>query len=361
MTKFFEKWTKKQKIWVGTACTALVLLGGGVVLADSLSTKQAEAKVELQASNKTSYKKSLSKLVEESYADSTLEALSEKFDDKQSKKIKNALLDGKKEEKDKDIKGNEAQLTYALSMYTVTSELNKAFESDGIVKEGASLGESKGLLETLKSDKVKFYEKEQKRVEEVTTQLALMEEAKKVTSDLFADNTKQAVKEDVSREAYTAAVAKVEALKQEKLKTDLLASLAVVDAKLAEKEQVAAVEAEKVAQETAAVEAAAQKEQAAQAQAQSGNANNNGNNGGSSSNAGYNGDAGNSNASAGNSNPTSGGNAPVESNGNQNQGGNNGGWTPPVEEPGTSWEGNSNGTGGWVTGEGGNTWEGGTW
>ena len=232
MTKFFEKWTKKQKIWIGTACTVLVLLGGGVVLADSLSTKQAEAKVELQASNKASYKKSLSKLVEESYADSTLEALSEKFDDKQSKKIKNALLDGKKEEKDKEINENEAQLTYALSMYTVTSELDKAFESEGVVKEGASLNESKDLLETLKSDKVKFYEKEQKRVEEVTTQLALMEEAKKLTSDLFADNTKQAVKEDVSREAYTAAVAKVEALKQEKLKTDLLASLAVVDAKL---------------------------------------------------------------------------------------------------------------------------------
>lgn len=117
MTKFFEKWTKKQKIWVGTACTALVLLGGGVVLADSLSTKQAEAKIEIQASNNASYKKSLSKLVEESYADSTLEALSEKFDDKQSKKINNALLDGKKEEKDKEIKENEAQLTYALSMY----------------------------------------------------------------------------------------------------------------------------------------------------------------------------------------------------------------------------------------------------
>lgn len=333
MTKFFEKWTKKQKIWVGTACTALVLLGGGVVLADSLSTKHAEAKIELQASNNASYKKSLSKLVEESYEDSTLEALSEKFDDKQSKKIKNALLDGKKEEKDKEIKENEAQLTYALSMYAVTGELNKAFESDGIVKEGASLGKSKGLLETLKSDKVKFYEKEQKRVEEVTTQLALMEEAKKLTSDLFADNTKQAVKEDVSREGYVAAVAKVEALKQEKLKTDLLASLAVVDAKLAEKEQVAEVEAEKVAQETAAVEAVAQQEQASQAQAQSSNANNN--NSGNSSNAGY------TDNGSGNSTPSPGG--------SQGNNSNNGVTQPPPAQPsnpapGESWTGTTGDT-----------------
>ena len=58
------------------------------------------------------------------------------------------------EEKDKEIKENEAQLTYALSMYTVISELDKAFESEGVVKEGASLNESKDLLETLKTDKV---------------------------------------------------------------------------------------------------------------------------------------------------------------------------------------------------------------
>lgn len=349
MTSFFEKWSKKQKILVGTACVAGVLFIGGVVLADTLSTQQAQAKVEQVAATEAAYKKTIQTLLTESYTDTTMESLSDTFDQKQSDKIIRTLETAPKELEVFELKVKEVQLMHAVTMFQIVTGLDQAFESEGIVKEEAALVDSEKLLKGLKGAKPVFYEKETARATEVTTQLAVMEDAKKSTQEFFTDETKQEVKEESSREAYTVAVAKVEALKQEKLKAELGASLALVDAKLVEKEQVVAVEAEKVAQETAAVEAAVQKEQAAQAQAESGNTNN----GDTSSNAGYNGDAGNSTANAGTSNQTSDTNS-----------GNPAAPTQPSNNgmnPGDSWSGNTTGSGvidhGNGNNEGGNNWE----
>lgn len=349
MTSFFEKWSKKQKILVGTACAAGVLFIGGVVLADTLSTQQALAKVEQVAATEAAYKKTIQTLINESYADATMESLADTFDQKQSDKIIRTLEKAPKELEVFELKVKEVQLMHAVTMFTVTTDIDQAFESEGIVKEEAALVDSEKLLKGLKEAKPVFYEKETTRVTEVKTQLAAMEDAKKSTQEFFTDETKQEVKEESSREAYTAAVTKVEALKQEKLKAELGASLALVDAKLVEKEQVVAVEAEKVAQETAAVEAATQQEQTAQAQIQSGNTNN----GDTSSNAGYNGDAGNSTANAGTSNQTS-----------EPNSGNPAAPTQPSNNgmnPGDSWSGNTTGSGvidhGNGNNEGGNTWE----
>lgn len=267
MKDFFKNWSKKQKIGVGTVCVAVALLFGGVVLADTLAPKQAAVQADKKETNEATYRKKVVQLVNEAYADKTLEKLAPSFNEKKSTQIKQVLADAPKVKQSNEVTENEAQLTNALHMFTVTTELDKAYEKDGIVKADAKLTDTEGLLVLLKESKPKFYESQQKRATEVKTEIAVIADTTKAVNELFIDQTKTVVKEDVSKESYAAVLAKVEGLKQAGLKGSLLASLAVVDAKVTEKELAAStVEAEKVAQEAAVAVEAAKQEQAAQNQ-----------------------------------------------------------------------------------------------
>ncbi|WP_157456850.1 hypothetical protein [Carnobacterium maltaromaticum] len=267
MKDFFKNWSKKQKIGVGTVCVAGVLLFGGVVLADTLAPKQAAVQADKKETSEAAYGKKVDQLINEVYADKTLEKLSPNFNEKKSTQIKQVLATAPKGAQSKEVTEKEDQLTNALHMFTVTTELDNAYEKDGIVKADAKLTDTEGLLVLLKESKPKFYELQQKRATEVKTEIAVIADTTKAVNELFTDQTKTVVKEDVSKESYAAVLAKVEGLKQVGLKGSLLASLAVVDAKVTEKELAAAtVEAEKVAQEAAVAVEAAKQEQAAQNQ-----------------------------------------------------------------------------------------------
>lgn len=267
MKNFFKNWSKKQKIGVGTVCVAGLLLFGGVVLADTLTSKQVTVQADKKNTSEAAYKKKVVQLINESYSDKTLESLAPNFNEKKSAQIKQVLADAPKVKQSKEVTENEAQLTNALHMFTVVTELDHSYEKDGIVKADAKVTDTEGLLVLLKESKPKFYEVQQKRASEVKAEIAVIADTTKAVTELFTDQTKTVVKEDVSKESYTAVLAKVEGLKQAKLKGSLLASLAVVDAKVTEKERAAAtVEAEKVAQEEAVAVEAAKQEQAAQNQ-----------------------------------------------------------------------------------------------
>lgn len=268
MKDFFKNWSKKQKIGVGTVCVAGVLLFGGVVLADTLAPKQAAVQADKKKeTSEVAYEKKVAQLVKEVYADKTLEKLAPSFNEKKSTQVKQVLADAPKAKQSKEVTENEAQLTNALHMFTVTTELDSAYEKDGIVKVDVKLTDTEDLLLLLKESKPKFYESQQKRATEVKNEVAVIADTSKAVNELFTDQTKTVVKEDVSKETYTAVLAKVEGLKQTGLKSSLLASLAVVEAKVTEKELAAAtVEAEKVAQEAAVAVEAAKQEQAAQNQ-----------------------------------------------------------------------------------------------
>lgn len=267
MKDFFKNWNKKQKIGVGTVFVAGLLLLGGVVLADTLAPKEVEVQTEKKETSEAAYRKKVIQLVNEAYADKTLEKLAPNFNEKKSAQIKQVLATAPKGAQSKEVTEKESQLTNALHMFTVTTELDKAYEKDGIVKADAKLTDTEGLLVLLKESKPKFYELQQKRANEVKTEIAVIADTTKAVNELFTDQTKTVVKEDVSKESYAAVLAKVEGLKQVGLKGSLLASLAVVDAKVTEKELAAAtVEAEKVAQEAAVAVEAAKQEQAAQNQ-----------------------------------------------------------------------------------------------
>ena len=267
MKDFFKNWNKKQKIGVGTVFVAGLLLLGGVVLADTLAPKEVEVQAEKKETSEAAYRKKVIQLVNEAYADKTLEKLAPNFNEKQSAQIKQVLATAPKRAQSKEVTEKGGQLTNALHMFTVTTELDKAYEKDGIVKADAKLTDTEGLLVLLKESKPKFYESQQKRATEVKTEIAVIADTTKAVNELFTDQTKTVVKEDVSKESYAAVLAKVEGLKQAGLKGSLLASLAVVDAKVTEKElATATVEAEKVAQEAAVAVEAAKQEQAAQNQ-----------------------------------------------------------------------------------------------
>ncbi len=267
MKNFFKNWSKKQKIGVGTVCVAGLLLFGGVVLADTLAPKHVTVQADKKNTSEAAYKKKVAQLVNEAYADKTLEKLAPNFNEKKSTQIKQVLADAPKVKQSKEVTENEAQLTNALHMFTVVTELDHSYEKDGIVKVDAKLTDTEGLLALLKESKPKFYEVQQKRASEVKTEIAVIADTTKAVNELFTDQTKTVVKEDVSKESYVAVLAKVEGLKQAELKGSLLASLAVVDAKVTEKELAAAtVEAEKVAQEAAVAVEAAKQEQAVQNQ-----------------------------------------------------------------------------------------------
>lgn len=267
MENFFRNWSKKQKIGVGAACV-VCLLGFGVVvvgadLASSFETEKATQRMEEKESKETAYSQKVLSLVNEVYSDKTMESLSPTFDQKKSVKVKEVLADAPKGVKSKSLQANENQLTNALHMFTVITELNNAYEKEGVVKADAKLTDTEGLLVQLKESKPTFYAEQQKRATEVKNEIAVIADTTKAVNELFTDQAKTIVKEDVSKESYTAVLAKVEGLKQAGLKGSLLTSLAAVDAKVTEKELAAAtVEAEKAAQESAV----AAEEQAAQNQ-----------------------------------------------------------------------------------------------
>lgn len=265
MENFLKNWSKKQKIGVGAACV-VCLLGFGVVvvgadLASSFETEKATQRMDEKESKETAYSQKVLSLVNEVYSDKTMESLSPTFDQKKSVKVKEVLADAPKGVKSKSLQANENQLTNALHMFTVITELNNAYEKEGVVKADAKLTDTEGLLVQLKESKPTFYAEQQKRATEVKNEIAVIADTTKAVNELFTDQTKTVVKEDVSKESYGSVLAKVEGLKQAGLKSSLLASLAVVDAKVTEKE-LAAAEAEKAAQESAV----AAEEQAAQNQ-----------------------------------------------------------------------------------------------
>lgn len=263
MKNFFKNWNKKQKMSVGIVCVVGVLIISGAVLADSKESNQVSLQVEKKDLNEAEYERKVIQLVSEVYSDNSLESLAATFDQKKSAQIKELLEKAPKGNRTKSLKENEDQLTNAMHMFTVETELDAVYESEGIVKENAKLKDSEGLLVLLNESKPKFYTLQQKRMEEAKNQIAAIADAKNAVNDLFTDTTQKTVKEDVTKESYMAVVTRVEGLKQVSLKESLLATLTLVETKVTETEA-AAVEAEK--EEVAAIEAA-QAEQASQNQA----------------------------------------------------------------------------------------------
>lgn len=349
----------KNKKMVSVVVAGLLIVGG-TGTAYAVQNHSAEKEVKQEKSDKTGLELQFKKSINSLYLDKNQQLMRATIDQKVIDHAKQLLKDSKNKAVNPKLVSN---LETAVTMAELQQNVNSLFESESVAKYSTDVEKTvPGIEKRLaKLDKKEF---NVTQTEKVTIFKASYKEADDTNKAVLALFDGEAVKEEVTREAYDQAKQQVDSLKQIELKKQLTDKLVLVDNKLKEKEQVVAAEVQKEAE---VQEQAKQQEQAQQAvtsnqQSQATT------NGGNSSTAGY-----TDNGSRG-STPSTGGSQQGNNGNNSNNSGttNQQPSTPPANNNGGgSWSGTGNVTGGGnVTNHGdnggsngatggGNTWTGG--
>lgn len=329
----------KNKKVVSLVVAGLVVVGG----AGSAYAVQSHTS-EQEASDQKGLDLKFSTAINSIYLDKYQKLVKATIDQKVIDSAKELLKESKNKMVSLKLVSN---LETAVAMAELQQNVNSLFESESVAKYSTDVEKTvPGIEKRLANlDKKEF---KTTQTEKMTIFKASYKEADDTNKAVLALFDGEAVKEDVTREAYDLAKQHVDMLKQVELQKQLAEKLVLVDDKLKEKEQVVAAEAQKEAEV---------QEQAKQQEAAT--------NGDNSSTAGY-----TDNGSRG-STPSTGGSQQGNNGNNSNNSGttNQQPSTPPANNNGGgSWSGTGNVTGGGdvpdygnsngATG-GGNTWTGG--
>lgn len=328
----------KNKKMVSLVVAGLVVVGGAGT-AYAVQSHSAEKEVKQEKSDKTGLELQFKKSINSLYLDKNQNLIKATIDQKVIDHAKQLLKDSKNKAVNPKLVSN---LETAVTMAELQQNVNSLFESESVAKYSTDVEKTvPGIEKRLaKLDKKEFKATQTEKMTIFKTSYKEADDTNKAVLALFDG---EAVKEDVTREAYGQAKQQVDSLKQVELKKQLTDKLVLVDNKLREKEQVVTAEAQK--EEAEVQEQAKQQEQAQQA-ATSNQQSQATTNGGNSSTAGY-----TDNGSRG-STPSTGG----SQQGNNGNNSNNSGTTnqqpstpqtPPVNNNGGgSWSGTGNVTGG---------------
>lgn len=327
----------KNKKMVSVVVAGLLIVGG-TGTAYAVQNHSAEKEVKQEKSDKTGLELQFKKSINSLYLDKNQQLMKATIDQKVIDHAKQLLKDSKNKDVNPTLVSN---LETAVTMAELQQNVNSLFESESVAKYSTDVEKTVPGIENrlAKLDKKEFKDTQ---TEKVTIFKASYKEADDTNKAVLVLFDGEAVKEDVTREAYDQAKQQVDSLKQVELKKQLTDKLLLVDNKLKEKEkeQVVAAEVQKEAevQEQAKQQEQAQQEATSNQQAAA-------TNGGNSSTAGY-----TDNGSRG-STPSTGG----SQQGNNGNNSNNSGTTnqqpstpqtPPSNsnngmKPGDTWNGNT--------------------
>lgn len=321
----------KNKKMVSLVVAGLVVVGGAGS-AYAVQSHSSEQEVKQEASDQKGLELKFSTAINSIYLDKNQKLVKATIDQKEIDHAKELLKESKNKMVSLKLVSN---LETAVAMAELQQNVNTLFESESVAKYSTDVEKTvPGIEKRLaKLDKKEF---KTSQTEKVTIFKASYREADDTNKAVLALFDGEAVKEDVTREAYDLAKQHVDMLKQVELQKQLAEKLVLVDDKLKEKEQVVAAEAQKEAevQEQAKQQQATSNQQAAAT------------NGDNSSTAGYSGNTG-----SGGSTPSTGG----------SQQGNNGTSGTTNQQPSTPQTPPSNSNNGMKPGDtwNGNTTEGG--
>lgn len=327
----------KNKKMVSLVVAGLVVVGGAGT-AYAVQNHSAEKEVKQEKSDKTGLELQFKKSINSLYLDKNQQLMKATIDQKVIDHAKQLLKDSKNKAVNPTLVSN---LETAVTMAELQQNVNSLFESESVAKYSTDVEKTvPGIEKRLaKLDKKEF---KTTQTEKMTIFKASYKEADDTNKAVLALFDGEAVKEDVTREAYDQAKQQVDSLKQIELKKQLTDKLVLVDNKLKEKEQVVAAEAKQEAevQEQAKQQEQAQQEATSNQQAVA-------TNGGNSSTAGYtdNGSRGSTPSTGGSQQGNNGNNSNNSVTTNQQP---STPQTPPSNngmKPGESWNGNTTGGG----------------
>lgn len=146
---------------------------------------------------------------------------------------------------------NQASLdiNYVDKMFSLKQSIDNIFDKNGAIIESADIESYKNQLVALKSEKPSFVDELMIKINDAETQKEQITTATKMTDALFTSSEKSTVKESITRTEIDDVKAKINNIKQDKAKTNLLSYVQIADTYLdvkikAEAEARAKVEAE---------------------------------------------------------------------------------------------------------------------
>ncbi|MCR8643820.1 toxin Cry1Ac domain D-VI-related protein [Paenibacillus sp. N1-5-1-14] len=120
-------------------------------------------------------------------------------------------------------------------MFTIKQNIDKLFDKNGAIVESSDTKSYKDQLDTLKSDKPSFVNEMMTKINDADTQNEQILTATKMVDALFTSSEKSNVKENIARTEIENAKAKINDVKQDKVKESLFSFVQLADTYLESK------------------------------------------------------------------------------------------------------------------------------
>ena len=149
---------------------------------------------------------------------------------------------------------NQASLdiNYVDKMFSLKQSIDNIFDKNGAIIESSDIESYKNQLVALKSEKPSFVDELMIKINDAETQKEQISTATKMTDALFTSSEKSTVKESITRTEIDDVKAKINNIKQDKAKTNLLSYVQIADVYLDAKLKAAAEAKAKVEAEAKA-------------------------------------------------------------------------------------------------------------